>query len=238
MKIEDYAEKISKDVDNGDLEATYEMGVCLFVGLGFDSFEEAEEAAEVMVDVICEAAEEGHTGAEAFAVLLEEGAEREEIAGALMDTYIKLADKNDIEEAQCALGDIYADDDYDCYDLAEAFYWYERSAKNGFAEAQNNLGMCYYLGEGTAVDYGSAFYWIEKSALQGFPEGQFWLAMCYERGDGVSRNEKTAFKWYEKSAKQNNRQAQRKLAECYENGIGVKKDKAKADRWYKTANNS
>ena len=82
-------------------------------------------------------------------------------------------------EAQCALGDIFADERNPNHDVGYAMEWYGKAAMNGHARAQWLAGAGHLEGVGVAKDMDKARYWFQKSADQGDVDGQFGLAGYY-----------------------------------------------------------
>ena len=82
-------------------------------------------------------------------------------------------------DAQCALGDIYADEYNPNFDPMIAMKWYQKAAEGGHSKAQWLVGAGYLNGVGVEQDNDKAEYWLMKSAVQDFADGQYGLAGYY-----------------------------------------------------------
>ena len=110
---------------------------------------------------------------------------------------LKRSAKDGDAEAQCAVGDICADDSrVDVFDVIEAAYWYEKAAMQGHTRAQWLIGACYLQGIGVNKDVEKAENWLLKSAQSGDTDGQFTLGGYYFMKPDIV---KAAF-WIEKAA--------------------------------------
>jgi TPR repeat protein len=87
--------------------------------------------------------------------------------------------ENGNSQAQCAVGDIYADEMRDVFDVEKAIYWYRKAAEQGHTKAQWLLGASYAQGIGTLKDLTEAELWLLKSAGSGDADGQYTLAGYY-----------------------------------------------------------
>ena len=82
-------------------------------------------------------------------------------------------------EAQCALGDLFADETNPNIDPTQAVEWYYRAADAGHPKAQWMMGACYSNGIGIEKNIDEAKYWFKQLADQRNPDGQYGLASCY-----------------------------------------------------------
>jgi TPR repeat protein len=110
-------------------------------------------------------------------------------------------------EAECALGDIFADERNPNHDVRYAVEWYEKAAENGHSRAQWLTGASYLEGVGTEKDLDKAKHWFQKSADQGDADGQYGLAGYYFTvQDYISSVE-----WLKKAAAQGHEEAREML---------------------------
>lgn len=107
-------------------------------------------------------------------------------------------------QAQCTVGDIYADDTREVYDEEKAAYWYRQAAEQGHTKAQWMLGVSYIQGIGVTISLDEAEYWLLKSANGEDADGQYDLSGYYMmmKPDIVK-----AKYWLEKSAAQGHEEA-------------------------------
>ena len=68
-----------------------------------------------------------------------------------LEMYRKAAEQGDAE-AQCNLGELYANGTGVPQDYAQAVAWYREAAEGGNAQAQYNLGQLYANGTGVPQD--------------------------------------------------------------------------------------
>jgi hypothetical protein len=112
----------------------------------------------------------------------------------------KEAENGDVQ-AQCTVGDIYADDTREVYNINEAVFWCKKAAEQGCKKAQWLLGASYSQGIGITKDLEQAELWLKKSANgdDGNANGQYALAGYYimMKPDIVK-----AKYWLEKAAEQ------------------------------------
>lgn len=79
------------------------------------------------------------------------------------------AEKGD-SDAQCCLGDYYAEGLGVEIDMDEALSLYQLSAAQKNEYAEYNLGECYELGKGVEKDLEQAIHWYTLSAEQGYED--------------------------------------------------------------------
>lgn len=134
------------------------------------------------------AAEQGHAPAQfALAQLLKKD------AGTIAFDAITRAAAAGQAQAQCAMGDRYAQGAGVAQNWFEACRWYERAAQQGDATAQCALAVCYADGKGVKQDMAHAFIWFEKAAAQNVPQAQWNLGELYATGlPGVEADPKKA----------------------------------------------
>ena len=110
---------------------------------------------------------------------------------------------NDDMQAQCSVGDIYADETSDVYNVEKAVYWYKRAAEQGHSKAQWLLGASYSQGVGIEKNPEEAENWLQKSAGSGDADGQYALAGFYFMKPDIVK----AKYWLEKAAEQEHEEA-------------------------------
>jgi TPR repeat protein len=111
-------------------------------------------------------------------------------------------------EAQCQVGQFYAEGPGVSRDLAEAVKWYRRAADQGNVAAQNQLGICLYRGKGVEYDPTEAVKWFRKAADQGNAEAELYLGAACMSGHGVPFDYGQGMMWFEKAAKDGDTNAQ------------------------------
>jgi TPR repeat protein len=134
------------------------------------------------------AAEQGHASAQfALAQLLKKD------ASAIAFDAISRAAAAGQAQAQCTMGDRYAQGAGVAQNWFEACRWYERAAQQGDAAAQCALAVCYADGKGVKKNMAHAFIWFEKAAAQNLPQAQWNLGELYATGlTGVDADPKKA----------------------------------------------
>ena len=78
--------------------------------------------------------------------------------------------------AQHVLACCYANGNELPQDIAQAVYWWRKSADQGLAEAQYNMGITCENGDGVDKDISEAVRWYRKSAHQGYVKAQVALS--------------------------------------------------------------
>jgi TPR repeat protein len=116
--------------------------------------------------------------------------------------------ENGNSQAQCTVGDIYADDLREVFDLEKAVYWYKKAAEQGHTKAQWLLGASYAQGIGIGKNLAEAERWLLKSAGGGDADGRYTLGGYYMmmKPDIVK-----AKYWLEKAAEQGHEEAKAML---------------------------
>ena len=134
------------------------------------------------------AAEQGHASAQfALAQLLKKD------ASTIAFDAISRAAAAGHAQAQCAMGDRYAQGAGVAQNWFEASRWYDMAAHQGDATAQCALAVCYADGKGVKQDMAHAFVWFEKAAAQNEPQAQWNLGELYATGlPGVEADPKKA----------------------------------------------
>jgi TPR repeat protein len=92
---------------------------------------------------------------------------------------LKREAENGSSQAQCTVGNIYADDMREVFDVEKAVYWYKKAAEQGHTKAQWLLGASYAQGIGITKDLAEAERWLLKSAGSGDADGQYTLGGYY-----------------------------------------------------------
>jgi TPR repeat protein len=110
-------------------------------------------------------------------------------------------------EAECALGDIFADERNPNHDVKYSAEWYEKAAENGHSRAQWLIGASYLEGVGANKSLDKAKHWLQKSADQGDAYGQYGLAGYYF----TIQDYKSSAEWLKKAAAQGHEEAREML---------------------------
>jgi uncharacterized protein len=107
--------------------------------------------------------------------------------------------------------------------LADAFYWFKKSAELGDPLACVRLADCYQMGWGVETNLASYHYWLIKSATLGATEAQYIMGRAYRIGDGVPVNDEISLFWYGRAAAKNH------PAACYDLAVHYLEDKTNRD---------
>ena len=99
-------------------------------------------------------------------------------------------------------------------DFAAAVKLLERAAEGGCVEAVDALGVALWRGEGAPADPARAFVLFLKAADAGYPPAMENVSTCYETGTGVKADARLALEWKIRSrAARGDRSAQAWLRE-------------------------
>ena len=109
-----------------------------------------------------------------------------------LEMYRKAAEQGDAE-AQCNLGELYANGTGVPQDYEQAVAWYREAAEAGNSQGQNALGVMYHNGTGVPQDYAQAVAWYRKAAEHGLALAQKNLGVMYDHGMGVSKSPVIAY---------------------------------------------
>lgn len=192
-----------KAAGEGDANGLYNLGMCLWRGLGVDRND---------VDAFScfrAAAEKGHPEAiNNIGSFFRDGIVVEKDVGLATKWFAKSASyENPYGQFNYALalrrGEGVA------VDLEKAAGLLKRAADGGCVEAINVYGVVLWKGEGVAADPRRAFELFMKAAGAGYPPAMENVSTCYERGVGVAVDERKAVEWKIRSrAMQGDRNAQ------------------------------
>ena len=173
----------------GDANGLYNLGMCLWRGLGVARDELAA------FNCMRSAAEKGH----AEAINNIGGIFRD---GTLVERDLELSAK--WFEKSASYGNPYGQLNYALAlrrgegvkkDDKKALALLEKSAAADCIEAVNVLGVMYWKAEGVEKDSARAFKLFTRAAASGYPPAMENLSSCYELGDGVEKNEKMSLAW-------------------------------------------
>lgn len=166
----------------GHAEAQFALGELHMRGLGV-----ARDPASALA-WYAKAAEQGHAAAQfSMAKLLQN-----DVDAIVFDAITRSAAVGQ-PQAQCAMGDRYAQGSGVAQNWFEACRWYDMAAQQGDAAAQCALAACYAAGKGVKKDKAHAFIWFEKAAAQNLPQAQWNLGELYATGlPGVEADPKKA----------------------------------------------
>jgi TPR repeat protein len=104
-------------------------------------------------------------------------------------------------DAQCIMGQSYANGLGVVQDYVQAVLWYRKAAEQGNVMAQYHLGVCYFNSAGVAQDNVHAVYWTRKAAEQGNETAQLSLGWCYYNGEGVAKDVVEAYAYFSLAGK-------------------------------------
>ena len=114
-----------------------------------------------------------------------------------------LAAEQDLEEAQIALGEAYAEGSGVAQDNQLARHWLSKAANKNDPSVQLQLGHRFAYGNGVPQDNTEALHWISTACAQDIPEAQYTLAGVYLFGTlGVAPDRAKAEKLLSASASQ------------------------------------
>lgn len=213
--------ELQQRAEEGDAQAQFELALCYANGT------DADRNAELALEWIRKAAEQGHINAQ-FALGLYYFLERSrnEQTSRIVNEYTR--DKWIIKKSINPALDLgvglamskkltEANDDL-------AFEWFKKAAEQNHAEANYLLGQCYQNGIGAEQNNEIAFNCFRISAEQGMAESQYLLACCYFEGLGTAQNNELGMQWCENAAENGIAEAQYHLACQLLDGNGVVQD--------------
>ncbi len=183
----EYCEELVKLAEDGNAEAQYILGLCLFEGKGVEqSFTETAKWYQ-------KAAEQGFVSAQgALGDLYLRGMGVTKSYTEAVKWYQKAAEQGEAH-SQNNLGKCYNEGLGVAQSYTEAFKWYQKAAEQGYPIAQYNLGLKYYNGEGVTQSYTEAVKWLKKAAEQGYIDAKSVLYnMGYESESNVSLDRSSA----------------------------------------------
>lgn len=165
--------------------------------------------------------------------------------GEAYGVFVAAAEKG-LAEAQCALGQMYAEGLGVTQDPEKSEHWYRMAANQGERIALASLGSWYY--DGIVVPKNrseAAKLWRRALNISPVPRGwETWyaniegrLGLMYLKGDGVRQNYDDALRYLTRAAGADDAGAQSALGDMYAKGLGVSKDLGKAEHWYSMAAN-
>ncbi len=159
--------------------------------------------------------------------------------GEAYDAFVPIAEKG-LADAQCLLGDMYAEGLGVSQDLEKAEHWYRMAANQFNGCGLISLGFMYYDGNVVPKDRSEAAK-LWKRALDISPVSRGWetwyaniegrLGLMYLEGDGVRQNYDDALRYLTRAAGADDALAQNNLAYMYAVGKGVEQNHQKAVEW-------
>lgn len=152
----------------------------------------------------------------------------------LLDTLRQEADAN-IAESAFTLGLFYQHGKGVEKDMAQAIFYFEKSANMGDELAKYTLANIYIDEQQEPTNKVKGFELLLELAENDAVTAQCDLGYCYEQGIGTSSDINKAIFWYKKAANQNNTLAQVNLGCLYEKGIHVERDVSEAIFWFQKA---
>lgn len=192
---QDLLNAYEKAANRGDVSGKFLLGLGLLLG---KSVSNPTWGAQL----IREAAEQGHSGAQTRQGLLDlegTGTERD-LTQAIR--WFQLAAAQDNAMAQYHLGCCCEEGTGVDMDPVQAASWYRKAAAQGYDPALVRLARCYQTGLGVEKDPKQAAELCRKTAGIGDAEAQYLLGQLYEAGEGVDRDLTEAVRWYRKAAEQ------------------------------------
>ena len=238
-------EDLFRRAQNGDNDASFNLGECFFYGRG------VKQDYAKAVKWYTLSSDRGDCSSQkklADCYFLGQGAERNVAKAAYR--YEQAAEQGDYDSQKALIR---------CYsiggngllpDKARAEYYSRRygissdadtaddvmkNAQSGDPDAQLRLGNMYLRGIGIEKNSKRAIYWLKQAADQGSPAALFDLGCCYLSGLGVPEDKITAVLMFRQAAEKGDLDAMNNLAGCYLRGDGVQKDQAAAADYYRQA---
>lgn len=178
-----------KAAGKGDANGLYNLGMCLWRGLG------VETDVRAAFNCFHSAALKGHPEA-----INNIGAFFRD--GIVVEKDLEVATKWFAKSA--SYGNAYGQFNYALafrrgegvkQDYAAAVPLLEKSAEAGCVEAINAFGVALWKGEGTKEDAPRAFRLFMQAADAGYPPAMENLSTCYERGQGIKQDERKSIEW-------------------------------------------
>lgn len=173
----------------GDANGLYNLGMCLWRGLGTD------KDLPAAFNSFRSAAEKGHPEAiNNIGAFFREGIVVEKDLNLSAKWFAKSASyDNPFGQFNYALA-LRRGEGVE-KDQKAAVPLLEKSAEGGCVEAIDVLGVALWKGEGVETNAPRAFSLFMKAARAGYPPAMENVATCYEKGTGVAANEKFALEW-------------------------------------------
>ncbi|MBP5216026.1 MAG: sel1 repeat family protein [Alphaproteobacteria bacterium] len=215
-KEETYLQKITREADEGNLEAQMNLGYMYLYGANdvkqnfSEAFKYYEMAAKQNDPIAL-----NNLGSLYFSGI----GTNADIPSAI--TLFEKAAELGNDNASVNLAFIYlSGGKKDSQRNRKAFDFFQKAEKEGNKIARFMLGYAYYRGFMTEKDYRTAFNLIKSSAQQDsqIDEAQLVLAEMYRNGDGTVQNYQKAIKAYRAAIAQGNIDAIMTLADIYETG--------------------
>ena len=163
--------------------------------------------------------------------------------GEAYDAFVPIAEKG-LADAQCLLGDMYAEGLGVSQDLEKAEHWYRMAANQFNGCGLISLGFMYYDGNVVPKDRSEAAkLWKRALDISPVPRGwETWyaniegrLGLMFLEGDGVRQNYDDALRYLTRAAGADDAEAQSALGSMYAKGLGVTRDYVQAEHWYRKA---
>lgn len=213
-ELDDFSSSLiwySKAAKQGHARAQYQTGLWAFLGIGTDASNNNKNDDSLKNKSL------------------------PEMMTAAFSWYKKAADQGDAD-AQYELGQLYANNDFDQYDLEKSIIWYKKAIDNGNISAAVSLAECYRYGIGIEKNPAKAFELYKKILEEGsYPNVQYEIALMYEEGVGVKQDTLQALAWYLVAAENGSLKAREKMGDLYYHGTFVEQNYAKAFKWYEQA---
>ena len=163
--------------------------------------------------------------------------------------YFEKALKASHVEALLAMGNVYADANYDVYDLNQAEYYYRQAADCGSEKAVLALAKLALKDTNIAFwnwdvqeknetiyhQHKNQFAWYLLAAEGGCVDAMCHIAYAYHKGYPCMRDDDIAYKWAYQAAKKNDPYAHYQLGYFHEFGYGCEPNMCQAIAYYEAA---
>ena len=230
---------------SGLTEAEYRVARCYLEGVGVP-LSRAEG-----VRWLEQAGRHGHVeGQSLLAILFLNGmaGRCEQIAGSLFSTgetadpdyraaadWARIAAEAGSAEAQAVLAFILTSGPKEMRNLAEADFWYERSAAGGCPQGRLGYALALARKGGDEAVHREVARQLGNAAEAGLPLAFYLLGVISERGLGVARDQAAAAHFYRRAAEAGNRSGQLRWGLALMHGLGVDVDVSEGETWLRRA---
>lgn len=225
------AVRLTKDGEQGDIDAQYKLGVFYYAGV--DGIRRDDSRARYWLK---KAADQGHgVSAGQYGYMLEKGIGGPADSRTATTYFLRGAQKGDsYAKSWYALSVVLANDEAN---LPKAIAYAVEAADNGELIAQVLLGSAIYYNDGPNQNNAKSFKYLEQAVAQDSAMGMRFLGKWYVNGgDGVTRDIHKGVGLMERSAARGDTPAMIQLSRLYGFGFdGVVKSEAKAVTYLRQA---
>lgn len=207
----------------------------LYTQAAFLMMDETPENAKKAAEMLTQAAEQGHAGAQhLLGTCYQEGnGVAQDHASALK--WFRAAAEQGHGDACGSLGLLYQEGMGVPVDYAEAKKWYLQAIEADSAEGAYGLAVLFNEGLGVETNLKEAAKWYRKAAEDGHEVAANCLGVALVNGLGVKADPAEAAKWFAQAAEAGFAEAQYNSGVMHEQGNGVARDFAKAAELYQAA---